>query len=64
MTPIQAIQTATIHAAALLGQDGKIGEIKTGAFADIIAIKKDPIQNIEALQNVDWIMKDGKVVKK
>ncbi len=63
MTPIQAIQTATTHAAALLGQEGKIGQITTGAFADIIAIKKDPTQNIEALQHIDWIMKDGKVVK-
>jgi imidazolonepropionase-like amidohydrolase len=64
MTPIQAIQTATTHAAALLGQEGKIGQISMGAFADIIAIKKDPTQNIEALQHIDWIMKDGKVVKK
>ncbi|MEY3539553.1 MAG: hypothetical protein RL188_970 [Bacteroidota bacterium] len=64
MTPIQAIQTATTHAAALLGQEGKIGQITTGAFADIIAIKKDPTQNIEALQHIDWIMKDGKVVKR
>ena len=64
MTPIQVIQTATTHAAALLGQEGKIGQITTGAFADIIAIKKDPTQNIEALQHIDWIMKDGKVVKK
>jgi imidazolonepropionase-like amidohydrolase len=64
MTPIQAMQTATTHAAALLGQEGKIGQITTGSFADIIAIKKDPTQNIEALQHIDWIMKDGKVVKK
>ena len=63
LTPIQAIQTATTTAAELLGQVGKIGEIKTGAFADIIAIKKDPIKNIEALQQVDWVMKDGKVFK-
>ena len=64
MTPIQAMQTATSHAAALLGPEGKIGQITTGSFADIIAIKKDPTQNIEALQHIDWIMKDGKVVKK
>lgn len=63
LTPIQAIQTATTTAAELLGQVGKIGEIKDGAFADIIAIKKDPIKNIEALQQVDWVMKDGKVFK-
>ncbi len=63
LTPIQAIQTATITAAELLGQEGKIGEIKPGTFADIIAIKKDPTKNIEALQDVNWVMKDGKVVK-
>jgi imidazolonepropionase-like amidohydrolase len=63
LTPIQAIQTATTTAAALLGQEGKIGEIKVGSFADIIALKKDPTTNIEVLQNIDWVMKDGKVFK-
>jgi imidazolonepropionase-like amidohydrolase len=61
LTPIQAIQTATINAAELLGQVGQIGEIKVGALADIIALKQDPTKNIESLQNIDWIMKDGKV---
>ena len=63
LTPIQAMQTATVHAAELLGQVGQIGEIKAGALADIIALKQDPIKNIESLQNIDWIMKDGKVYK-
>ena len=63
LTPIQAIQTATITAAELLDQTGKIGEIIPGAFADIIALKQDPIKNISALQNINWVMKDGKVVK-
>jgi imidazolonepropionase-like amidohydrolase len=63
LTPIQAIQTATVHAAELLGQVGQIGEIKAGALADIIALKQDPTKNIESLQNIDWIMKDGKVYK-
>jgi imidazolonepropionase-like amidohydrolase len=63
LTPIQAIQTATTTAAELLGMQGKLGEIKEGAFADIIAIKKDPTKDINALQNVDWVMKDGKVYK-
>jgi len=63
LTPIQAIQTATTTAAELLDQEGKIGEIKAGAFADIIALKKDPTKHIEALQKIDWVMKDGKVFK-
>jgi imidazolonepropionase-like amidohydrolase len=61
LTPLQAIQTATINAADLLSQQNKIGEIKPGAFADIIAVKDDPTKNIKALQYVEWIMKDGKV---
>ena len=63
LTPIQAIQTSTTTAAELLEMEGKIGEIKTGAFADIIALKNDPTKNIEALQNVNWVMKDGKIIK-
>ncbi len=63
LTPIQAIQTATTTPAELLGLEGKVGEIKAGAFADIIAIKKDPTQDISVLQNIDWVMKDGKVYK-
>ncbi len=63
LTPIQAIQTATTTPAELLGLEGKVGEIKAGAFADIIAIKKDPTLDISVLQNIDWVMKDGKVYK-
>ena len=63
LSPVQAIQTATTTAAELLGMQGKIGEIKEGSFADIIALKKDPTKDISALQNVDFVMKDGKVYK-
>lgn len=63
LTPIQAIQTATTTPATLLGLDGKIGVIKEGAFADIIALKLDPTKDINALQNIDWVMKDGKIYK-
>jgi imidazolonepropionase-like amidohydrolase len=63
LTPLQAIQTATITAADLLSQQDKIGEIKTGAFADIIAVKGDPTKDIKLLEHVVWVMKDGKVWK-
>lgn len=63
MTNLQAIQTATIAAAELLGQTGKIGEIKSGSFADIIALKGDPVKDIKVLEDVKWVMKDG-IVKK
>jgi imidazolonepropionase-like amidohydrolase len=63
LTPLQAIQTATINAADLLSQTDKIGEIKSGAFADIIAVKGDPTKDVKLLQQIQWVMKDGKVWK-
>lgn len=63
MQPIQAIQTATITAAQLLSMQDKIGEIKPGAFADIIAVTGDPTKDIKLLQQVKWVMKNGVVYK-
>lgn len=63
MSPLQAIQTATIHAADLLGQTGKLGELKKGAFADLIAISGNPIKDVKTLESVKWVMKDGLVKK-
>ncbi len=63
MTPLQAIKTATTTAAELLDQQGKIGEIKVGAFADIIAVKGDATKNIAVLNDVKFVMKDGVVYK-
>lgn len=64
MTNIQAIQSATILAAQLMDMEGKIGELKQGSFADIIAVKANPFQDIKSLEHVDWVMKDGIVYKK
>ncbi|MFT3937103.1 MAG: amidohydrolase family protein [Chitinophagaceae bacterium] len=63
MSNMQAIQTATTVAAQLMDMEGKIGEIKTGAFADIIAVKQDPLKDIKELERVQWVMKDGVVYK-
>jgi imidazolonepropionase-like amidohydrolase len=63
MTPMQAIKAATTVAAELLDMNGKIGEISPGAFADIIAVKEDPLNDITALEHVGFVMKDGKVYK-
>jgi imidazolonepropionase-like amidohydrolase len=63
MTNLQAIQTATIHAADLLGQSGKIGELKKGAYADIIAVTGNPLQDVKTLETVKWVMKNGSVKK-
>ena len=63
MKPLQAIQTATINGADLLGETGLMGEIVPGAFADIIAVKENPLNNIKILDNVKWVMKNGVVWK-
>lgn len=63
MSNIKAIQTATITAAQLLDMQGQVGEIKPGAFADIIAVKGNPLQDISLLQHVSWVMKNGIVYK-
>lgn len=63
MTPLQALQAATINGAALLNWSDRIGTIEAGKFADIIAIDGDPIQNITAIEKVVFVMKDGAVFK-
>lgn len=61
MSPMQAIQAATVVSAELLGWQLRIGSIKPGAFADIIAVRQDPLKDISALEKVDFVMKAGKV---
>ena len=61
MTPMQAIQTATISNATLFGIEDQIGSITVGKAADIIAVEGDPLQNIRELEDVDFVMKDGTV---
>lgn len=63
MTNLEAIQSATTVAADLLGMSQKIGEIKAGAFADLIAVKGDPSKDIKILEDVKWVMKEGSVKK-
>jgi imidazolonepropionase-like amidohydrolase len=63
MTPMQAIQAATSNAADLLGHSSEIGSIKPGKFADLVAVSGDPLKDIRLLENVEFVMKDGKVYK-
>ena len=63
MTPLQAIQTATVNDADLLGWSDKIGTIDTGKWADIIAVDGDPLQDVTTLQHVKFVMKGGAIVK-
>jgi len=63
MTPMQAIQSATKNAADLLGKSDLLGSIQPGKYADIIAVSGDPLENIRVLENVKFVMKEGKVYK-
>jgi imidazolonepropionase-like amidohydrolase len=63
MSPLQAIQTATINDADLLGWSDKVGTIEPGNWADIIAVDGDPLQDVTTLQHVKFVMKGGEVVK-
>jgi imidazolonepropionase-like amidohydrolase len=61
--PMDAIRSATSVNARVLGMEDRIGAIETGLLADIIAVDEDPLQNIEALRNIRFVMKDGVVYK-
>lgn len=60
-TPMQAIQSATIVNASLFDREGQIGIIKAGANADIIAVGGNPLSNIRELEDVDFVMKEGRI---
>jgi len=63
LTPLQAIQAATLNAADLLGWSGKVGTLEPGAWADVIAVDGDPIKDVTTLEHVKFVMKGGEVVK-
>jgi imidazolonepropionase-like amidohydrolase len=63
MTPMQAIQAATLNGADALGLKTQTGALATGLAADIIAVKRDPLEDIRALEQVDFVMKGGQVYK-
>jgi imidazolonepropionase-like amidohydrolase len=63
MTPMQAIQAATVNAADLIGHSELFGSITAGKSADIIAVNGDPLADIRELEHVHFVMKEGKVYK-
>lgn len=63
MTPLQALQTATLNAADLMGWTAKVGSLEPGKWADVIAVKGDPLKDIRTLQHVDFVMKGGVIYK-
>ena len=64
LTPLQAIQTATVHASKLLGWEDRIGAVEAGKFADLIAVEGDPTKDVTELERIKFVMKGGQVVRK
>jgi imidazolonepropionase-like amidohydrolase len=63
MAPLAALQTATVNAADLMGWSAKTGSLESGKWADIIAVEKNPIDDVRTLQDVKFVMKAGVVYK-
>jgi imidazolonepropionase-like amidohydrolase len=63
MTPLAALQTATVNAADLMGWSAKTGSLEPGKWADLIAVDRNPLEDVRVLQNVTFVMKSGVVYK-
>jgi imidazolonepropionase-like amidohydrolase len=63
MAPMDAIQSATSHAAEMLDMKGEIGTIAPGAYAEVIAVPGDPLKDIKELERVKFVMQEGVVFK-
>lgn len=63
MSPMEAIRAATVTAAELLQTD-KLGSVKPGMYADVVAVPGDPTEDITVLERVSFVMKDGKIYKR
>jgi imidazolonepropionase-like amidohydrolase len=63
LTPTQALQSGTANAAELMGWSDRIGAIREGMLADMVAVKGDPLRDIRLLQHVQFVMKDGVIYK-
>jgi imidazolonepropionase-like amidohydrolase len=63
MVPLAALQTATVNAADLMGWTAKTGTLEAGKWADIIAVEKNPLEDVRVLQDVKFVMKAGVVYK-
>jgi imidazolonepropionase-like amidohydrolase len=63
MTPLAAIQSGTLNAADLMGWTDKVGSLEPGKWADVIAVKGDPLADVRILQHVPFVMKAGVIYK-
>jgi imidazolonepropionase-like amidohydrolase len=63
LTPMQAIQSATMNAAELLGWSDRVGTVAPALYADLVAVRGNPLEDITELERVRWVMKGGVVYK-
>ena len=63
MTPTESIQAATLHAADVMGWGDQVGQINSGFFADIVALRDNPIDDIRTLENIEVVIKGGRLFK-
>jgi imidazolonepropionase-like amidohydrolase len=63
LSPLEAIQAATINAAEMLGKDKDVGTLEPGRYADIIAIQGDPLADITVMEHVSFVMQGGHIIK-
>jgi imidazolonepropionase-like amidohydrolase len=63
MSPLQAIRSATLNAADLIGWSDDIGAIESGKYADMIAVDGEVLSDIQQLEHVKFVMKGGDVIR-
>ncbi len=62
-TPLEAIRSATLHAATLMGWEDRIGRLEPGLYADLVAVAGNPLDDVRLLEDVRFVMKGGEVVR-
>jgi imidazolonepropionase-like amidohydrolase len=63
-SPLEAIRSATLHAAELLRWDDRVGRIQAGYLADMVAVPGNPLQDIRLLEQADLVVKDGAIARR
>jgi imidazolonepropionase-like amidohydrolase len=63
LSPAEAIRAATLHAARAVGLEGHVGTLRAGAFADIIGVEGNPLEDLTALRRVKFVMQGGRILK-